>query len=280
MDDHCIGIGNIKASLNNGGGHQNIDLTINKVCHDPFQLMLMHLSMSKGNHCIRHQFLDPCCHLINIRYTIVYIVHLAFSRQLSVDRFPDHFLIVFHYISLDRCTVHRRFFQHTHIPDPCKAHMQCPWDRCCSQSHNIYIFLQLLDLLFMSHTETLLLINDQKTQIFKLQILRKHSVGTDYNVHHTFSQVFQCLFLLGWGTETAQHINAHRKILHSLDKSIIMLLSQNGGWYQIHHLFAVLNCLKSCPQGDLCLSVTNITTDQPIHDLTAFHIFFHCLNGI
>ena len=59
-----------------------------------------------------------------------------------------------------------------------------------------------------------------------------------------------------------------------------MLLGQNGSRHQIYHLLAVLNCLKSSPKGDLRLTVTNITTDQPVHDLSAFHVLFHCLNGI
>jgi len=102
--------------------------------------MLMHLTVGEGNYCIRHQFLYLCSHFINIRHTVVYIIHLAFSRQLPVNSFPDHFLVVFHYISLDRCTVYRRLFQYAHVTDPCKAHMQCSWNRGCSQSHNVYIF--------------------------------------------------------------------------------------------------------------------------------------------
>ena len=103
--------------------------------------MLMHLSMGKSNYCIRHQLLDSCRYLINIYYPVIYIIHLAFSCQLPVNGFPDHFLIIFHYISLDRRTVYRRLLQYAHIPDPRKAHVQCSWNRSCGQSHNIYIFL-------------------------------------------------------------------------------------------------------------------------------------------
>ena len=42
----------------------------------------------------------------------------------------------------------------------------------------------------------------------------------------------------------------------------------------------VLERVESSPKGDLRLTVTNITTDQPVHDLSAFHVLFHCLNGI
>ena len=70
--------------------------------------MLMHLSMGKSNYCIRHQLLDSCRYLINICYTIVYIIHLSIPSQFPVNGLPYHFLIILHYIGLNGSTIHRR----------------------------------------------------------------------------------------------------------------------------------------------------------------------------
>ena len=83
----------------------------------------------------------------------------------------------------------------------------------------------------MSHTKTLLLINNEKSQILKFHILRKHSVGSDNNIHHAFFQIFDGFLLLFWAAETAKQIYSHREIFHPLGKGIIMLLRQDCGRY-------------------------------------------------
>ncbi len=72
--------------------------------------------------------------------------------------------------------------------------------------------------------------------------------------------------------ETAQKINAHRKVLHALYERIVMLLCQNGGRNQVDHLFALLYCLKRCTDRNLRLAVSDITADQAVHDLLALHV--------
>ena len=105
-------------------------------------------------------------------------------------------------------------------------------------------------------------------------------MGADHNIHQPFAQSLQGLFLLGRGAETAHHLDPYRKILHPLDKGIVMLLGQNGCRHQVNHLLTVLNCLKGRTQSHLCLSVAHVSADQPIHDLRAFHIFLYRFNGI
>ena len=58
-----------------------------------------------------------------------------------------------------------------------------------------------------------------------------------------------------------------------------MLLSQNCRWYEICHLPVILHCLKCRPDGNFCLSESNITTYKAIHDLAALHILFRIVDG-
>ena len=272
MDDHGIYIGNIQSRLNDRCGNQHIHITIDKIIHYLLQLPLTHLPMSKIHPGFRHKFGYAKSYLSNIIDTVVYIVDLAAAAKLPADSLPDSLLIILHNISLDGHTIHRRFFQNTHVTDTDQAHMKRTRDRSGSQSQHIHIFFHLLDLLFMSHTETLLLINDQKTQILEFHILGKNSVGTDHNVNLAFSDSLDGLFLLGGSTETTEEIYLHRKLLHTLYKGIVMLLGKNSSRYKINNLTALLHSLKSCSQGNLCFSVANIAAHKAVHDLCAFHI--------
>ena len=51
-----------------------------------------------------------------------------------------------------------------------------------------------------------------------------------------------------------------------------MLLRQNRGRHKIRHLLAVLYRLKGRPDRDLRLAISDVTADQPVHDLPALHV--------
>ena len=279
MNDHSINIGNIQPCFNDRSGNQYIDLTAYKTIHHPFQFPLAHLSMGKIYPGIRNKLSDPGSYLINICHPIIYIINLSATAQFSFDGFPDSFFIILHHISLDRHTIHRWFFQHTHIPDPDQTHMKGSWNRCGGKCQHIHILLHLLDPLFMCNPEALLLVNDQKTKVFKFYILGKDSVGTYHNIHLSLFQIIQCFLLLGRRAEPTQQIHTYRKFFHPLYKSIVMLLSQDCSRHQIHHLTAFLYSLKSSTQGNLRFSIPYIATYKAIHDLGAFHIFLGIFNG-
>ena len=76
----------------------------------------------------------------------------------------------------------------------------------------------------MSDAKTLLLINDQQTQILEFYIRRQYSVRTDDDIHHSLFQILYCLFDLRRCSKTAHQGNIDREILHSLHKSVVMLL--------------------------------------------------------
>ena len=140
MDDHGISIGDVQSSFYNGSRNQDINIAVNKAIHDLFQLVLPHLSVGKGYICLRYQFRDPVGDLFNIIYPVVYIIHLSPSCHFSGDGFPDQFLVIFHHIGLDGHSVHRSFFQYTHIPDPDQAHMKGSGNGRGSQGKDIYVF--------------------------------------------------------------------------------------------------------------------------------------------
>ena len=279
MYDDRIDIGNIQSGFDDRGGNQHIDLPADKVIHNSFQFSFLHLSVGKRHISLGNQRLNGSRYICNIIDPVIYIVHLAFPRQLPYDGFPDHLLIIFHYISLDRHTVLRSFLQNTHVPDPHQAHMKRSRNRGCRKREHIHVFLQLLDLFLVGHSKSLLLIHHQKSQILKGHICGKYPVGADHNVNHSLFQIVDGLFLLGAGTKSGQQLYSHRELLHPLHQRIIMLLCQYGGRHQKDHLFPLLHSFKGCPNGDLGFSIAHIPADQPVHDPFAFHVLFGRRNG-
>ena len=170
INNHGIYVGNIHTGFNNGGGNQYINFSINKIIHDFFQLLLLHLSMCKGHICLRHQLLYGHGYICNGIYPVIDIVYLSPSGQLPNDGLPYHFLIVFTDIGLDGQTFTRRLFQNAHVPDSYQTHMEGSGNGCSRQRKHIHILFHLLDFFLMPYTKPLLLIHNQKPQILEFQI--------------------------------------------------------------------------------------------------------------
>ena len=157
--------------------------------------------------------------------------------------------------------------------------MQRSRNRGCCQRQHIHILFHLFDLFFMCHAKPLFLINDQQTEIFALHILRQQAVGSDHDIHGSTLQPLQSRFLLLRSTEPAHQFHIDRKILHPLCKCIVMLLCQNRRRHQINNLFFLLRCFESRSDCHLGLAKTNVTANQTIHDLPAFHIRLRRFDG-
>ena len=120
--------------------------------------------------CLRNKFLDVCSRLIYASDTIVYIIHLPTSCKLSVYRLANHLIVMFRHKCLNRDSVYRWFFKHTHIPYSDKAHVKRSWYRRCTERKNINIIFQFLDFFLVCHTKTLLLVYYEKSEVFEFYI--------------------------------------------------------------------------------------------------------------
>ena len=171
MNDHRIRIGDIQPSLYDRRRDKHVNITVDKVKHDLFQLMLLHLSVCKCDLRLRNERCDPVRDLDDRIDPVVDVVDLSAPRQLPADRLAHHLLIVLHDVGLDRHALLRRFLEHAHITDSDQAHMKRPRNRCRCQGEHVDVRLELLDLFFVCDTEPLLLIDNQKAEVFILDIL-------------------------------------------------------------------------------------------------------------
>ena len=228
--------------------------------------------MGEIHPCLGEQFRQSERHFRDIVHPVIYIIDLPASSEFPAYRLPHGLLVIFHYICLNGHTVHRRFLQNTHIPDPDQTHMKSPGNRSRCEREDVHILFQLLDLFLVGDAEALFLVNDQKPQILIFHIFGQYPVRADHHIHLSFFQIFNGLFLLGRGAEPAQQVHSHGKFLHPLDKGVIDLLGQYGGRHQIHHLPALLYLLKGGAERHLRLAVSHVAAHKAVHDLGALHI--------
>ena len=141
VDDDRVRIRNVQSRLNDGRGHQNVDIALDEIQHNFFQFMFVHLPVGEHDVCLRNKRRHMVCHLVDVVDTVVDIIYLSAPRQLPVNRLAHHLVVVLHDVGLNRQAVHRRFLQDAHIPDANETHMQGTRNRRRRQRQNVYIFL-------------------------------------------------------------------------------------------------------------------------------------------
>ncbi len=78
--------------------------------------------------------------------------------------------------------------------------------------------------------------------------------------------------LLGGAPEPRDVLDRHRVVLQPLRERAEVLLGQDRGRRQHHHLLAVLDGLERGPQSDLGLAVADVAADQPVHRARRLHV--------
>ncbi len=280
MNDDRIDIGDIQSGFNDCGRHKYINLPADEVIHHLFQLLLVHLSVSKADSGLRNQLAKSGRHLCDIIDTVIYIVNLPAAGKLPQHGLPHHFLVVFHDIGLNADTVLRCLLQDAHITDPNHTHMKCSRNGRGGKRQHIHILPKLFYFLLVSNAEALLLIDHKKPQALERHILGQEPVRTDHDVHPARSDARQGLFLFCSCAESGQHLHAHRVFLHALREGIEVLLCQNCCGNKNRDLPAVLHCLEGRPDGNFRLSKAHVAADQTIHDLVRLHILLGICNGV
>ena len=91
----------------------------------------------------------------------------------------------------------------------------------------------------MAHAEALLLVDDQKSQIFKMHIFLQQFVRADNEINFAGLQLLQSLFHLRRRAEARQHVDRHRERAEAFESGQIMLLRKHRCRDQNRGLLAV-----------------------------------------
>ena len=103
---------------------------------------------------------------------------------------------------MDGDTIFGWRLDHAHVTQTDQRHMQCAWDRRSRHGKHIHFFLELLETFLVTHAETLLFINNQQSQIGKLDVLRQNAVRADEDSDLPLLNPFHNLLLLLRRAET------------------------------------------------------------------------------
>ena len=194
--DHRVGVRDIQAGLDNRCRDQHIAVPFDKIQHDVFQSVFVHLPMSDADHSVRHQCLDFRRDLLNALDSVKYHKDLPSAPKFTLDDITQQVIVLFQNIGLHRIAFLRRFLNQTHVLDAGQRHIQRPRNRRSRKRQHVDIVFHFFDGFLGFDTEALFLIDDQQPQIFEFNILRKQPVRADYQIDISLLKLGNNLILL------------------------------------------------------------------------------------
>ena len=172
MNNYRVYIRYIKSGFDYCGGHKHIYLLIDKSVHYVLKLPLIHFAVSKFYPCIGNYRTKLRSYILYRVDSVIDIVNLSATIYFPVNCLLNKLYIILHNICLNRHSVYRCFLQEAYIPESHHTHMKSSRYRSSSKCKHIYAYLHLFNLLLMLHSESLLLIYDKQSEVFKFHILR------------------------------------------------------------------------------------------------------------
>ena len=124
VDEDGVGIGDIDAGLDDGGGKQDVGLALDEGVHDHFQLILVHLSVADEDARLRHQLGDAAAHHLDGFYPVVQEEHLAAALHFAADGVADDAFVIRANAGGNRHPVGRRGVNGGHVARSHQRHVK------------------------------------------------------------------------------------------------------------------------------------------------------------
>ena len=152
----------VNAGLNDGGGHQHVNLVLLEGEHDIFYLASAHLAVSHAHASLRSRLLHASHRLINGGHAVGHVVHLTFSLQLTSNSCGNKVRIVLAHHHLNRLSARWRRQNQAHVTHAAHGHLHSTWNRRCRECQHVYLLAHVFELLFVLHAKALLFVDDNQ----------------------------------------------------------------------------------------------------------------------
>ena len=265
MDHHGVGNGNIDATLNDGGRHQDVCLVAHELEHDFLKHGRRHLAMTNQDARVWHHGLHFSGHFLNVIDAVMNKEHLPLPRQFTPNRLLNSAGIPGNHLRHNGATVQRRGSQARDIANTKETHVQRARDGRGTQRQHIRGQSKCQQALLVFNAEALFFINDHQTQVRERNVLTQDAMRTDHYIHLTGGEIRQHHLALGTSLKARQTLNAKRIRTESIAEGALVLLGKHGGWYQNGNLPTALHRLERGTNGHFGLSKSDIATNQSVH---------------
>ena len=280
FDDDGVGIGDVDAIFDDGGGNEDVDISALEGVEDIVDGVGIHLPVDGLDLSCWEEFLKALDGFIDALDAVVDIEPLAIAGKLSQEGVLDEGVVVFGEYCLNRQAVLWWGVDDGHLPGVDQREVEGAWNRCGRQGEAVDVHFEFFEFLFGAHTEALLFVNDDETEVFEVDVGADEAMGADEDVDLSSCGFFEGLFDLFRFAKARNVSDAHGVVFHARGKVFIVLQGEDGGGNEDGDLLVSIDDgLEGGAHGDFCLPVADISADEAVHRLVRGHLFFDRFDG-
>ncbi len=164
-----------------------------------------------------------------------------------------------------------RGLDHGDVPQAGERHLQGARDGRGRQGQDVHLQLHLAQELLLLDAEALLLVHDQQAEVLRPDVAREQAVGADQDVHLPLRVALEDLPNLSGLPQPRDHLHVEGRVGEPLAERAEVLLGEDRGGHEHHHLLAVGRGLVRGSQRHLRLAVADVAADQAVHRPRLLH---------
>ena len=216
VDDDGVGVAYVDAVLDDGRREQHVVVVVHEADENLLKLLGRHLSVSDSHTRVGHVFLYERSNLGQVADAVVDEEHLSVARHLEVDGVGYYLMSVHAQFGLHGVAVGRRRAHDAHVASAHQRELQRARYRRSRHRERVDVGLQLAQLLLCRHTELLLLVDDEQSEVVPLHSLSYQLVRANEYVYLARLKVGKHLACLLRRAGTREIVDTHRHVLQTL----------------------------------------------------------------
>ena len=273
LDDEGVDVWDIYARFDDRRAHEHLRFALGHVLHDGGEHILIHLPVRDADgYLVIEHLADLYRGALDGVDAVVQIINLPAALYLAAYRVAEYAPVVLHDEGLHRQAILRRLVDRRHVAYAGKRHVERSRYGRCRQRENIDAAAHFLYVLLVANAEALLLVDDEKPEVFEFDILLQKPVSADNEVALAGFQVFERFTYLRRGAEAAEHLDGDRKAEKALHGGLIMLLGKHRRRNEYRRLTVIENALHRRAKGDLGFAVADVAAQKTVHRRRRLHI--------
>ena len=186
----------VDAALNNGGGHEHVDVAALEPHHHVLDLLGTHLAVCHAHAGLRRGLERAGLGLVDGLDAVGHVVDLPLALELAADRGAHHVRVELAHGDLDRQAPRRRRHDHRHVAHAAHGHLHGARDGRGREGQHVDLLTHVLELLLVLHAKALLLVHDDEAQVVRVDISREQPVRAHEHGDAAVGEALERLALL------------------------------------------------------------------------------------
>ena len=279
FDDEGVGVGDVQPTFDDRRADEDVVLPLPEGEHDRLELVFVHLSVRNSDACLRHRLLQPRRRSGDRLGAVVDVEDLAFAQQLTTDRRADLLLVVDADKREDGMALLGWRLDDAHLADARDRHLQRARNRRRGHGEYVDTGAQAFQELFVFHAESLLLIDNDESELLELRRWLEQAMRSDDDIDGAVGETGDDVALLLVALEARQRAHAHRERREPLGERCKMLLRKQCGRDKNCDLLSVHDRLERGANRDLGLAVADVAANDPVHRVRLLHVGLDLVDG-